>query len=127
MRTLIYVHNPSTVTIQAKNPDDVDVVLCRFNRSSAAVQPGTHKLDRGIYLVVSRHELEVSGGDVTIQLLRGDKDTPPEPRIIALEPGATAAQIKQFMEVAKGITVGSPPAPPVSSGTSKIKDDPDGI
>ena len=126
MRTLIYVHEPSTLTIQAKVPADTHVMLCRYNQSSGSVTPGARHFERGIYLIVSRGELEINGGNVTVEHLIGDKDIPPEPRIVALEPGATAESIKQFLVVAKGITVDSPPSAPVS-GTSKITNDPDGI
>jgi len=127
MRTVIYVHEPSTIKIRTTDSRDSDVLLCRYNRGTDQVPTGTHQLGIGIYLVVSHGKLEISGGNVTVDLLSGDKDLPPEPRFVALEPGASAASIKQFLEVAKGITVGSAPAAPVSPGTSKIKNDPDGI
>lgn len=134
MRTVIYVHQPSTVTIQTTDPHESDVLMCRYNRTAGPINPGTHQLERGIYLAVSRGKLDISGGHVTIELLTGDKDAPPDPRaqVLGLEPGATAESFRTFLDVTKGITVGAAPAGPASpdgaaAATSKITDEPDGI
>jgi hypothetical protein len=132
MRTALYVYEPSTVTIRAKDPGESCVMLLRYNRKGEEVSLGSRKLDPGIYMIVSKSALEISSSQVSVVPLSGEKDIPPEPRaqVVGLEHGATAASIQQFFAVTKGIEVGDPPPQPVSpagSGTSKITDDPDGI
>ena len=106
MRTAIYVHKPSTVTIRAKNPDDARVELSRYTRAANRPAIGVHRLEAGIYQVVSRDALEVTGDDVTVEATSGSgKDIFPDPKagVIALEPGATAQSIQEFFALAKDV------------------------
>jgi hypothetical protein len=109
MRTAIYVHEPSTVTIRATDPRDARVELSRYHQGTQAAV-GAHQLDRGIYLIVSSCAMEVTGAGLTpgvaIDIIRNDKDIPPDPKatVVALEPGATAASVIQFLTVAKDIS-----------------------
>jgi hypothetical protein len=112
MRTLIYVHEPSTVTIHAKAASDAAALLCRYNQGAGQVAIGKHRLERGIYLIVSNSALEVSGSHAEVAVLHNDKDIPPDPglTLLALEPGATASSYRAFLEIAKDISVGDPRA-----------------
>jgi hypothetical protein len=112
MRTLIYVHEPSTVTIHAKAARDSAALLCRYNRGAGQAASGKHQLERGIYLIVSNSVLEVSGSHLEVARLPNDKDIPPDPglALLALEPGATASSYRAFLELAKDVSVGDPPA-----------------
>ena len=111
MRTAISVHEPATVTIRATDPRDGKVQIFRYNPADgpAAAQAaiGSHKLETGIYLVVSSSELEVQGHGTTTQIVANDKDSWPDPKVtvIALEPGATAASLQEFFTVAKDISL----------------------
>lgn len=132
MRTAIYVFEPSTVTIRAKDPGEDRVTLCRFNRRAEQVALGTRELEAGIYMILSSRGVEVSGGQISVVPLAGDKDVPPEPKaqVLGLEQGANAAAILQFFLISKGIEVDDPPAQPESPAapdTAEITDDPDGI
>jgi hypothetical protein len=124
MRTAIYVHKPSTITIQTTDPRDASLMLCRYPERSEPVAAGTRRLDAGIYLLLSHGEVTVTGDDTTVVQFGGDKDIPPEPRLVALASGASRESILKFFAAAKGISVGPPTAP---SPTSKITNDPDGI
>ena len=126
MRTVIYVHEPTTITIQTQDPRDAEFLLSRYNQGTDRVKSGARQFGVGIYLLLSHGEVEVTGDKTTVETLRSDKDIPPLPRaqLIALEPGASAESILEFVEVAKGISVGTTTAP---SPTSKITNDPDGI
>jgi hypothetical protein len=121
MRTVIYVQEPTSVAIRAGERGDANVQICRYNQVGVPAV-GSHKLDRGIYLIVSSGEMVVDGTGLTIEVLRNDKDTPPDPKasVIALEPGATAASIQQFLEVAKGIS--APDAPDASAYLDEAED-----
>jgi len=112
MRTLIYVFEPSTVTIHAKATGDAAALLCRYNHGAGQVAIGRHLLERGIYLIVSHSALEVRGSHMEVAVLSNDKDIPPDPKLtlLALEPGATASSYQAFLEIAKDISVGDPPA-----------------
>lgn len=126
MRTVIYVHQPTTLTIETTDPRDAVILLARYNQRTERVASGARRFDAGIYLLLSNGAVEVTGDHTTIESLREDKDPPSTPRaqLIALEPGASAESILQFVEIAMGISVGPAAAP---SPTSKITNDPDGI
>jgi hypothetical protein len=131
-RTALYVYEPSTVAIRAKDPAEAELLLYRYGRKRQQVAPGALALDRGIYMILSRGELDITGGNVHAIALASDKDVPPEPRaqVVGLEQGATPSTIQTFFEVFKGIDVDGPPVGstvPAGPGTSKITDDPDGI
>jgi hypothetical protein len=121
MRTVIYVQEPTSVAIRARDRADADVQICRYNKLGEPAN-GTHKLERGIYLIVSTGPMIVDGSHLTIEVLANDKDTPPDPRVsvIALEAGATAASIQQFLEVAKGVS--APDAPDASAYLDESED-----
>ena len=110
MRTVIYVHQPSTVTIREQQPRDASAVLCRYNQGAGQPAVGLHRLDPGIYMIISSGELEVSGSELEVVVLPNDKDIPPDPKlaIVALEPGATVASIQSFLQIAKDISIDDP-------------------
>jgi len=114
MRTAIYVHEPSTVTIRAKGANEAAARLCRYNQAGNQLALGTHQLERGIYVIESRGEMDVSGSHLDIVPLRNDKNIPPDPKVIVpmlpLEPGATTESVQRFLSDAMGISVGDPPS-----------------
>jgi hypothetical protein len=109
MRTAIYVHEPSTVTIRAKEPGPADakIQLCRYNQTASQMAIGTHKLEPGIYLILSSGELEVNVRSVEVEVMRNDKDIWPDPKasVVALESGACAESVKEFFTLAKDLDV----------------------
>src|SRR3954468_6614336 len=110
MRTGIYVQKPTTVIIRAGAPQDARVQLRQFRlktcepdaraqlREPEAV--GTHKLDVGIYLIVSSSPMQIAGDHLTTQIMADadNKDPWPDPEltVVGLVPGATTAAIKGF-------------------------------
>ena len=135
IRTAMYVFEPSTVTIRASDPSEDRVTLCRFNRKGEEVALGARALQPGVYMIVSHHPVQVSGGHISVVPLAGDKDEPPEPKaqVFQLEGCASPAAIQRFFNIFKGIdVVGDSPAAadaaaPGPATTARIKDDPDGI
>lgn len=105
MRTVLYIYQPSTVTIRAQQTNDETALLNRYNRGAGQVAVGTHKLDAGIYMIESRDPMEVTGSNMDVVFLHG-KDIPPDPKIAAsaLEPGATVESIRNFLEDAKDVS-----------------------
>ena len=103
MRTALYVYAPTTVTIRATAPLDANAQLYRYNQSFPQPAVGTHKLEPGIYMIVSKSGLEIQATNVGVATMGKDKDIVPEPnaQVIGLEPGATAASIQSFFELAK--------------------------
>lgn len=144
MRTGIYVQKPTTVTIRASAPQDARVQLRRFRsvtfgadaraslREPEAV--GTHQLDPGIYLIVSSSPMQITGDNLTTQVVANDKDGWPDPpaMVVGLVSDATSTTlraIQDFFAVTKGIEVGDGPAEPESSSApdpGESTDDPDG-
>ena len=114
MRTAIFVHEPSTVTIRAKGGGQAAARLSRYNREGNQSALGTHQLERGIYVIESRGEMDVSGSHLDIVALSNDKNIPPDPKVIVpmlpLEPGATTQSVQTFLTDAKDISIGDPPS-----------------
>jgi hypothetical protein len=104
MRTIIYVHEPSSVTVQPVNPAD-KIQIFRYNQSEARAAIGTLKLEPGIYMIASKTGLQVTVGGIELHTLGGDKDDPPRPPagVLALEPGATQESVAKFFAVALGL------------------------
>lgn len=137
MRTGIYVLKSTTVTIRASNPQDAHAQLRRFRPETCegdadATMHGsdavdTHHLDAGIYLIVSTSPMQIQGENLVTQIAANDKDIFPDPgvTVVGLVPGATAAMIRDFFAVTKGIEVGDDADP--SAGTASVTDDPDGL
>lgn len=102
MRTAIFVQEPSSVTIRTSAPEDARVEMYRYP-GIATPAAGTHKLTPGIYLIVSTGAIRVDGVHGTIEVKPNNKDEwpDPSPNVIKLEPGATAASIREFLTVAK--------------------------
>jgi hypothetical protein len=124
MRTVIYVRQPSTVAIQAKE-DCLE--LCTFPKGHSSIKPGPHHLDRGVYVVVSKSDIDVSGPSVSAVAVPNIKDVPSDPELqqIAQAGGVKLVDLTAFIAaLVKDIEV--PDGPPASA-TSKITDDPDGI
>jgi hypothetical protein len=109
MRTAIYVYEPSTVKIRAKDPRDAGVEIVRYHQPGELAAVGVHRLDRGIYLIVSRSELEVGGINIEVQVVANNKDDWPDPKaqVVALEPGSSIGTIKEFFLVAKDLSIDS--------------------
>ena len=103
MRTAIYVHEPSTVTIRATSPRDAKAQLCRFNQDTDQAALGTHNLEPGVYMIVSTDALEVNVHGVDVHVLANDKDIWPDPKasVVALEPGASVASLRDFFQIAR--------------------------
>lgn len=110
MRTAIYAYQTAEVTIRARDPRDAKVVISRFDQpigAPAREAIGTHTLEPGIYLIVSRDVLEVLGVGIEIKAVPNNKDTWPDPKaqVLALAPGASTESIKEFFTVAKDLSV----------------------
>ncbi len=107
MRTVIYVHEPTTATIREQQSRDAEAVLCRYNQDASQLAVGSHRLVPGIYLIISSGEMEVSGSHLEVAVLRNDKDIPPDPKLelVALEPGATVQSLRMFLEIAKDVSL----------------------
>lgn len=105
MRTMLYIHEPSTVTIQPTNPADSNIALYRYNRPETISAVRALKLEPGIYMVLSKYGIQVSTGGVEVHSERNDKDDPPRPPagVLALEPGATQDSVAKFFSVALGL------------------------
>jgi hypothetical protein len=106
MRTGLYVFQPTEVTVQPLDPEDRDLTITPYNPDlpeSPAV--GTLNLAAGVYLIVSRGELRVSGDHIRLETSGSDKDPWPEllSDVVARENGTTQASIKQFFQISKGI------------------------
>jgi hypothetical protein len=124
MRTVIYVRQPSTVAIQAK---EECLELCLFPTGHSSIKPGPHRLDRGVYVVVSKGDIDVSGPSASAVAIPNIKDVPSDPQLqqIAQAGGVNLVDLTAFITaLVKDIEVADGPA---ASATSKITDDPDGI
>jgi hypothetical protein len=115
----IFVNQPTTAIFEVSDPADASLMLCRYPDSRAQVRAGTVQLEAGVYLIVSRGAVTITGGNVTTELLTGDKDIPAEPRFVEIERGATRESMQRFLALAKGATVADP--------VPKITNEPDGI
>jgi hypothetical protein len=143
MRTGIYVQKPTTVTIRTSAAQDARVQIRRFRsgvcetdaraslREPDAV--GTHQLDPGIYLIVSSSPMQITGDNLTTQVVANDKDGWPDPpaMVVGLVSDATSTTlraIQDFFAVTKGIEVGDDTDSPESApDADRIADDPDGL
>ncbi len=125
MRTGIYVQKPTTVTIRASAAQDAAVQLRRLEMKTCEadaralqepVAAGTHRLDAGIYLIVSSSPMQIEGDGVTTQIVANDKDPWPElaATVVGLVPGANMKSLQMLFAVAKGIEVDDGPAGPES-------------
>jgi hypothetical protein len=107
LRTALYIHEASTVTVRAKDPTDATAQLYRYKQGLIGAAIGTHLLARGIYLVLSKGPIEVTNTAVMTTVVPRDKDIWPDltPGVVALEVDAkaTAQSIQEFFLVAKGI------------------------
>jgi hypothetical protein len=143
MRTGIYVQKPTTVTIRASATQDARVQIRRFPSATCQADAraplrapeavGTHQLDPGIYLIVSSSPMQVTGDNLTTQIVANDKDTWPDPgaTVVGLVSDATSTTlraIQDFFAVTKGIEVDDDTdAPESAPDADKITDDPDGL
>jgi len=128
MRTAIYVHAPSTVTIRPAAPGEASVLLYRYQQPTAKPGLGAHALEPGIYMAMSVGELTVTGDNLTVASLRNDKDIPPDPKaVLAFEPGATVESVNKFFQVAKDADPPDRPAPvvPVEDDAAMFDDEDD--
>jgi hypothetical protein len=105
MRTALFIVQPSTVTVRAVEPRDAASELCRYQQAPVPAI-GTHQLEPGVYLITSSAPLAIDGVQGELQAQRNDKDEWPSPKltVVALEPGATAASLREFLSVAKDLS-----------------------
>ena len=107
LRTALYIQQPSSITIRAKDPADASAQLYRYKQGLIGPAIGTHLLPRGIYLVLSKAPIEVTNSAVVTAVVPRDKDIFPDltAGVVAIEAeaGATAESIQTFFLVAKGI------------------------
>jgi hypothetical protein len=115
----IFVNQSTSAIFEVSDPADASLMLCRYPDSREQVRAGTIHLEAGVYVIVSRGAVTVSGGNVTSELLTGDKDIPAEPRFVEIERGATRESVARFLALAKGATVPDP--------VPHITNEPDGI
>ncbi len=106
MRTAIFVDELSDVTIRTTSSDDANALLSRYRRTNVRAV-GKHQLPRGVYLIASNHPLEVtvSHGEVVTMGSNKDEWPDPKPNVVALEPGATARSLSQFLTIAKDLSL----------------------
>lgn len=110
MRTAIFVAKPTEVTVQPVDPRDRELTVTPFNPKHPEYPAvGTLNWAVGVYLIVSRGELRIIGDHIRVETsLTETKDPWPDPPgldLVALEKGATQAEIKQFFQNAKGIDI----------------------
>ena len=107
MRTGIYVHKPTTISLHAKDPNDRFRVFSYDPAHAIRAGEGKQHLEPGIYLVHSTGAVDVKGGDLTVVIVMADKDPWPDPKVnvIALERGASSESIRAFFQVAKDASV----------------------
>ncbi len=106
MRTAFFIQELSSVTIRAEDPRDTSVELYRY-QGTATPAVGTHKLEPGIYLIVSNGSMHVDGVHGNVQVVANNKDEWPDPppRVVRLEAGASTASVKEFLTVAKDLSL----------------------
>ena len=108
MRTGIYVHRKTTVTIEAT--DDVEVSRYVVPLSAGRA---TLELEPGVYKIFSGKNTVVNGSDIDVFIMR-DKDDPPDPPPVwtptetATPAPVTRARVKSFFseEGAKSLSLG---------------------
>ncbi|TMQ09322.1 MAG: hypothetical protein E6J90_10585 [Deltaproteobacteria bacterium] len=104
MRTALYIEHPTTLTIRAPQSSGTPPLLFRYNQSPPQPAIGTHRLEPGIYLLMSANQLEISNAGVTTHLLAGSKDVPPDPQASLLKSEkATPDAVREFFELARGL------------------------
>jgi hypothetical protein len=129
MRTVIYVREPSTVAIKSKGPEDC-LLMYQFPKGNS-IKPGSHHFERGIYVVLSKSDLDVSGPSASAVALPNNKDIPPDPQLqqIIVASGVPVAALEKFIALVKGIEVGDGAAPPDTvppeDATPDSEDEPD--
>jgi hypothetical protein len=98
MRTALYVHQPTSVTIRASDAIDRACLLVPFRGRTPRQAVGTHQLPPGIYLIESQAPLEITGPGTTVETTSGTKDPWPTPKAaeLALESGASVEAVQQF-------------------------------
>ena len=126
LRTAIYVDEPSTVTIRPLAPSQMNATLYRFRGGAGQPAFGSHRLEAGIYMVLSSAAVAASatGSGVTITPLSKDKDIPPSPKaqVLAGEDHATIEEVHRFLMVFKQA---DPPAETAAPPVVPIEDEPD--
>jgi hypothetical protein len=106
MRTAIYVHEPTRVTIRALDERDRAVELTPYRLATAPrLGVGAYAIGPGIYMIHSVGALVVDGAGVTVEATTDDKDPWPDPKahLLALEPGASVASVQARFDLAKPI------------------------
>jgi hypothetical protein len=124
LRTVIYVPEPSTLQIQTKGKED-SLLLFHFPKGRCTVAPGPHHFDRGVYLMLSNGEVDVSGANANAVALPNTKDIPPVPQLqqIQLAAGLKTEDLARFINVVGGIEVPGDAAGDSSAGEGAGDDD----
>jgi hypothetical protein len=105
MRTAIYVYQPTHVTFRPTGPTDVKLPLFRFQHFDERPAIGTLRLVPGIYAIASDAPVDVTGDHIEVIPLAGKDDNPdPKARVLALEPGATAESVRDFLMIDKDVS-----------------------
>jgi hypothetical protein len=100
MLTVIYVYEPATVNIEARDPRDERAILRRYDNGQPPReiqeihQAGGVPLEPGVYAILSRRALGIdwTGGRVETTTLT--KDEWPDPP--SLQAGASEEQVRAF-------------------------------
>lgn len=106
MRTALYVHQSTTVTFSLTVQEGVAPLIVRYpDESKGRPATGSVHLERGIYLIHSKHSVSPAGEGFDLVVMINDKDEWPDPpqQQVILEPNATAAKIKMFFTIAKDV------------------------
>jgi hypothetical protein len=96
MHTAIYISQPVTITIHARN-EAPSIYLHRYGGRPEEKPTGEITLEPGIYMAVSKAELEIAGEYMAWAMLRGSKDEWPDPpaEMLAMA-STTTGKVKDF-------------------------------
>jgi hypothetical protein len=104
MLTVIYVYEPATLTIEARDPRDERATLRRFDKRlppREIRELGTVPLECGVYAILSRGTLRIGWSSGRVETSTLTKDEWPDPP--SLEAGASQEQVRAFFgELEKG-------------------------
>jgi len=99
MLTVIYVYEPATLTIEARDPRDEHAILRQYDRQQhrdlhVIRGSGPLKLPPGVYAIVSRRSLQIDWSGARVETATLSKDDWPDPPSLAT--GATEEQVRTF-------------------------------
>jgi hypothetical protein len=107
MLTIIYVNEPATLTIEAREKRDEHALVRRYDGAQPTRElqdlrvNGTVAFDKGVYAILSRQALRISWSTGRVETATLSKDVWPDPP--ALDAGASSEQLHEFFSsLAKG-------------------------